>query len=79
MQIIIFFLASFVTYQGLAAAVNYGILCHVVLGTVATGGANPVDVLRRGLDVTRLAVNAAVIRVSKEDSGQLKIGRTSGN
>jgi len=35
-------------------------LCHVVLGTLAALGHLPVDVLLGGLDVTRLAVDAAV-------------------
>jgi len=38
---------------------------HVVLGALAALRHLPVDILMRSLDVTRLAVNAAKISVSK--------------
>lgn len=47
-------------------------LGHVVLGTFTTLWRLPVDVLSRHLDVAGLAVDAAVIRVSKGIKGRVK-------
>lgn len=41
-------------------------LCHVVLGALTSLRHLPVDVLVRGLDVARLAVDAAVFELAND-------------